>query len=563
MANQTKRWEVLDKGIFKNEKEIIEALLKNRGIKTKKEQDEFFEPEDPMKIKLKAIGISELEVSKAIKRIKQARTKGEHVIVYGDYDADGITGTATMWETLHALGIFVLPHIPERFSEGYGLNLESVAKLKKEDPKLGLIITVDHGIVAGKKVDEVKKMGIDMIISDHHQIGKEKTKPLALIYTTKIGGSALAWFFAREIIKKVGPLPQRSDLLKNIQERLQLVAIGTIADQLPLIGPNRSIVKYGLGELRKTRRPGLTALFEEARIVKEKVGPYEVGFIIAPRINSMGRLKHGLESLRLLCTKDKVKAGQIAANIGRTNSERQKIVEEVILHARKSYKDIENQSVIILAHESYHEGVIGLAAAKLVEEFYRPSIVISKKGDIAKASARSIAGFNIIEAIRTLENLYIEGGGHPMAAGFSIKSENIPEFSRRLNKYAKSTFTEEMLQRKLKIDLELKFFNLTQNLNKELKKFEPTGLGNPSPTFVSRRVEVESFKTVGKGAKHLKLKLKQNEQIFDSIFFGGGEIYSKLPTHSKIDIVYRLEEDTWNGFGNLQLMIRDIKIQPT
>ena len=277
----------------------------------------------------------------------------------------------------------------------------------------------------------------------------------------------------------------------------------------------------------------------------------------------MGRLKHGLESLRLLCTKNKIKAGQIAANIGRTNSERQKIVEEVIVHARKSYKDIENQSVIILAHESYHEGVIGLAAAKLVEEFYRPSIVISKKGDIAKASARSISGFNIIEAIRTLEDLYVEGGGHPMAAGFSIKSENIPEFSRRLNKYAKSIFTDEMLQRKLKIDLELKFTDLTRNLNEELKEFEPTGLGNPSPTFVSRDVEVISVKTVGKGAKHLKLKLKQDEQVFDSIFFGGGEIYSKLPTHSRINIVYRLEEDTWNGFGNLQLMIRDIKVQPT
>ena len=386
----SKKWEILHKDPkdIKTIKDITNILLKNRGIKTEKQKMEFFEPIDPMKISLKSLGISESEVKKAIGRIKKAKKNDEHVIVYGDYDADGITGTATMWETLHALGIFVLPHIPERFSEGYGLNLESVARLKKEDPKLKLIITVDHGITAGKKVDEVGKMGIDMIISDHHQQGKEKTKPLALIYTTQIGGSALAWFFAREVLKKVGPFAEGSDLIK---EKLQLAAIGTVADQLPLVGPNRSIVKYGLEELKNTKRPGLLALFDEAGLTGsdpvKRVGTYEVGFLIAPRINSMGRLKHGLESLRLLCTKDKTKAMEIAGNIGRTNSERQKIVNDVVSHARKSFAEIEKQSVIILAHESYHEGVIGLAAAKLVEEFYRPAIVLSIKGAIAKASA--------------------------------------------------------------------------------------------------------------------------------------------------------------------------------
>lgn len=536
---------------------IVDILLKNRGIKTEKEKKEFFEPVDPMKISLKSLGIKETEVEKAIERIKLAKKKGEHVIVYGDYDADGITGTATMWETLHELGIFVLPHIPERFSEGYGLNVESVAKLKKEDPELKLIITVDHGIVAGKKVDEVKKMGIDMIISDHHQEGKEKTKPLALIYTTQIGGSALSWFIAREIAKKF----KMESLGFKIEERLQLAAIGTIADQLPLIGPNRSIVKYGLEQLRNTGRPGVLTLFTEARIEKENVGTYEVGYLIAPRINSMGRLKHGLESLRLLCTKDMVKAGQISGNIGRTNSERQKIVEEVIIHARKSYKELEKQSVIILSHESYHEGVIGLAAAKLVEEFYRPAIVLSVTGGIAKASARSISGFNIIEAIRKFEDLYIEGGGHPMAAGFSIKIENLPEFSKRLNKYSKGLLTEELLKRKLKIDMELEFKDANRELANELKDFEPTGLGNPAPIFASHDVEVVSVKAVGRESRHLKLKLKQDEHIIDSIFFGGGEIYSELKAGTKIDLAYRLEENTWNGYTNIQLAVRDIRLQ--
>ncbi len=553
MTNQTKRWEILNKNKIKSG-EIVETLLKNRGITTEKEKKEFFNPLDPMKISLKSLGIKETEIKKAIERIKKAKKNDEHVIVYGDYDADGITGTATMWETLHELGIFVLPHIPDRFSEGYGLNLESVIKLKKEDPKIGLIITVDHGITAGKKVGEVKKMGIDMIISDHHQVGRENTKPLALIYTTQIGGSALAWFFAREIAKKF----KINNLQFKIDERLQLAAIGTIADQLPLIGPNRSVVKYGLEELRNTKRPGLLSLFEEGRIDKETIGTYEVGYLIAPRINSMGRLKHGLESLRLLCTKDKIKAGQIARNIGSTNSERQRIVDEVVKHALGISKG-KLPSVIILAHENYHEGVIGLAAAKLVEEFYRPAIVLSIKGDEAKASARSISGFNIIEAIRKFEDLYIEGGGHPMAAGFSIKLKNIPEFSRRLNKYAKALFTDEILQRKLKIDLEMKFSDLTPDLADKLKDFEPTGIGNASPTFMSQNVEIISSKAVGREAKHLKLKLKQDEQVFDSIYFGGGEMYSKLPAKSKIDIVYRLEENIWNGVSSLQLQVRDIR----
>jgi single-stranded-DNA-specific exonuclease len=552
MTNQTKKWEILNKEKPGDEGEIVKILLNNRGIKTEKEKKEFFSPVDPMKISLKSLGIKESEVKKAIKRIKKAKKSGEHVIIYGDYDADGITGTAVVWETLHALGIFVLPHIPERFSEGYGLNLESVSKLKKEDPLLSLIITVDHGIVAGEKVQEVKKMGIDMIISDHHQSGKSFPKPLALIYTTKIGGSALAWFFAREILAGF-KIP---DSRFSIRERLQLAAIGTIADQLPLIGPNRSIVRYGLEFLNRTKRPGLLALFKEAGLTE--IGPYEVGFMIAPRINSMGRLKHGLESLRLLCTHDAGKASEIAANIGRTNSERQKIVDEVILHARKSFKNLEGQSVIVLAHESYHEGVIGLAAAKLVEEFYRPAIVLSKKGKIAKASARSISGFNIIEAIRKLESLYIEGGGHPMAAGFSIETKNIAAFTKEINKIAAKLITKDLLQRKIKIDLEIDFKQINRKLIEGIKEFEPTGLGNPTPSFVSKNVEIVDTRTVGRDAKHLKLKLRQDEQIFDSIFFGGGEIYSKLKQGSKADLVFQVEEDYWNGLAKIQLKIRDI-----
>lgn len=553
MTSQTKKWVILNRQTPDSEEKIVDILLKNRGIKNKKE---FFNPTDPMKISLKSLGIKETEVKKAIDRIKKAKKSREHVIIYGDYDADGITGTATMWESLHELGIFVLPHIPERFSEGYGLNIESVKKLKKEDPALGLIITVDHGITAGDKVDELKRMGIDMIITDHHQIGKILPKPLALIYTDKIGGSALAWFFAREIVKSF------KLTRSNLVSRLELAAIGTIADQLPLIGVNRSVVKYGLEELNRTKRPGLLALFEEAGLLTRgplvnQIGTYEVGYIIAPRINAMGRLKHGLESLRLLCTKDKVKAFEIAKNMGSTNTERQKMVEKVVTTAlSEASKSKEN--IIVIAGEDYHEGVIGLAAGRLVEEFYRPAIVLSVKGEISKASARSISGFNIIEAIRAV-SLHLEGGGHPMAAGFSIETNKIDKFTKEINKYAEKFLTSELLSKKLRIDCELGFDQVSYSLLDTLSQFEPTGIGNPGPTFMVEKVEMIDSKTVGRDARHLKLKLRQNEHVFDAIFFGGGEKYSKLSNGVKIDIAYQAEENIWNGYKNIQLKIKDIK----
>jgi single-stranded-DNA-specific exonuclease len=547
MTNQGKRWEVLSGLKTKNKKEIIEALLKNRGIKGVKDKKEFFHPTDPMKISLKSLGIKESEVKKAAGRIKKAKKNKEKVIIYGDYDADGICATAILWETLYALGLNVLPYIPERFSEGYGLNTESIKKLKKEDPNLKLIITVDHGIVADKKVDLAGELGIDVIVTDHHQKGKIIPKALAIIHTDRLSGSGISWILSREISK-------------NIEDKLELAAIGTIADQLPLVGPNRSVVKYGLTKLNKTRRPGLLALFEGARI-KNEIGPYEVGFLIAPRINSMGRLEHAIESLRLLCTRDKSKAAGLARHMNSTNSERQRIVEEVVLHAREKLgKDIRD-NIIILAHKKYHEGVIGLAAARLVEEFYRPAIVLSKKGDISKASARSISGFNIIEAIRSLEGLYIEGGGHPMAAGFSIETKNIEKFGRKINTYAKKLLTKDILSKKLRIDLEIDFSNLTWDLYKFLRDFEPTGLGNPGPTFSSTGVEILNVRTVGQEARHLKLRLKQGEHIFDAIYFGGGEIYSTLTPDTKIDIVYQLEDNTWNNHKSLQLKIKDLKLQ--
>jgi len=531
------KWEVLNKIQAKASEAIINILLRNRGIKSKKE---FFEPVNPTEISFKSLGIKESEVKKAIGRIKKAKKNKESVIVYGDYDADGITATAIMWEALHAYELNVLPYIPDRFIDGYGIKSDVIKNLKEKDKNLGLIIAVDNGIVGYEGIETAKKLGIDVIVVDHHTKGVKKVKAQSVIHSTETSGAGLAWFFARR--------------LAALPNTLELAAIGVIADQLPLIGVNRSIVKYGLEELNKTKRPGLLALFEEAGV--ENIGVYEIGYIIAPRINAMGRLKHGLESLRLLCTKDRTKAFEIAKNIGSTNSERQKIVEEVVFLARKNVTD---EKIIVIAGENYHEGVIGLAAGRLVEEFYRPAIVLSTKGEISKASARSISGFNVIEAIRAV-SLHLEGGGHPMAAGFSIETKKIDKFTREINKYANKFLTPELLEKKLRIDCEVDFDQLNYDLLDRLKEFEPTGLGNPGATFLTKQVELVDAKPVGREARHLKLKLKQGEHTFDSIFFGGGEMYSKLTSSQKVDIVYSLEDNSWNGYKNLQLKVKDMLI---
>ncbi|MEK7112130.1 MAG: DHHA1 domain-containing protein, partial [Patescibacteria group bacterium] len=324
-----------------------------------------------------------------------------------------------------------------------------------------------------------------------------------------------------------------------------------------LVGPNRSFAKHGLVALNRTRRLGVNALLEESGLVKGSLGPYEVGFIIAPRINAMGRLVHAIDSLRLLCTKNTEQAKKLAKLLNSTNFERQRIVEEVVLHARSSVG--EGKGIIILAHESYHEGVIGLAASRLVEEFYRPAIVISKKGEVAKASARSISGFNIIEAIRKLEDLLLEGGGHPMAAGFSIKTARIEEFSKRINEVSGKLLTDEILTKRLRIDLEIGFADLGRELLKLIESFEPTGLGNPAPTFAVRGVLISEARVVGRDGRHLKLKLEEGGRALDGIAFGLAGIYPGLSPETKIDIAFNLEEDTYNGNSKLQLKIKDIR----
>ncbi len=529
------KWELLNNRLENSAEGIVKELLLNRNIKTKQEIDNFINPKNPDEIKFKDLGINDKSLKQVVKRLEQAKKNKEQIIIYGDYDADGVCATAILWEAMYKLGFDVMPFIPDRFEDGYGLKAESVKRLKDNDEKLSLVITVDNGIVANNAIKEANKLGIDVIVVDHHTKGEHKLANSYVLHSTAVCGSALAWFLARELGDKNG---------------LDLVALGTIADQMPLLGINRSLVKFGLPELTKTKRIGLQKLFRDSKI--DKVGVYEVGYIIAPRINAMGRLAQATDSLRFLCTRDPKKAEGFNKLLNETNIQRQKVVDEVLTKVLKQVQDTEK--IIVIAGE-YHEGVIGLASGKITEKLYKPSIVLSVNGDISKASARSIHGFNIIDAIKETE-LILEGGGHPMAAGFSIETQKIEEFRLKINKVSDSKLTDEILERKLKIDLELKFDLINEELVEELKKFEPSGQGNYSPVFVSNSVKIVDSKAVGSDGKHLKLKLEQNGIKFDAIWFN----HNQMPlVDNQYNIVYTIDENVWNNNTSLQLKVKDVK----
>jgi single-stranded-DNA-specific exonuclease len=538
------QWNIQHKGKIASVDEIIDVLLKNRNIN---ERDEFFHPHHPSKISLQELGIPEKEMKKAVTRIEKAIDEHEHIVVYGDYDADGVCSTSIMWQALYSKTKHVTPFMPDRFIDGYGLVSESIKRLKEKDPKLSLIITVDNGIVANDAVDIANILGIDVIVTDHHQKSTKLPDAYAIVHTDMICGSGVAWIVARE-------------LEGDTESSLDLAAIGTIADQMPLVGINRSFAYHGLKVLSNTKRLGLLALLESCAIEQGKLGTYEVNYVIAPRINAMGRLENAMDSLRLLCTTNKTKARELANTLGRINGERQKMVEQMVAHAKSEAAKKEWLGVIILAHETYHEGVIGLIASRLVDEYYRPAIILAKNETTAKASARSISGFNIIENIRKLDHLLIAGGGHPMAAGFSIKNNDLAEFEKQMELLSKEILTDDMLKRKLNIDTEISFNVINNELIDKIHAFNPVGLGNQTPLFATKNVHVDDANLIGSEKRHLKMHVSEGNHSFEAIGFNMSEFYDEISPDKTIDMAYSVEMNNWNGRSTIQLKIKDIKI---
>lgn len=542
--------------------DIVNILLENRGLKTKKEIEEFLHPKLES-VTAKSVGINQIQLKKALKRIQNAIDKKEQIVVFGDYDVDGICGSAILWETLNALGAKVLPYIPHRIDEGYGLSIRGISNLKSQISNLkdtSLIITVDNGIVANEAVEYANKEGIDVIIADHHVPSKKLPDAHAIVHTTKLCGTGVAWLMANSLWQ-IEDSPKTISYKQLAIGHLELVALATVADLVPLKGANRTLLVYGLEQLRNTKRVGLIELFKEAVLDKGSIGVYEIGHIIAPRLNASGRLESAMDSLRLLCTTDKKRAENLAFQLGSVNRERQQITIETALDAIGRFKiyDLRFKKILFVADQKYQAGVIGLVAGRLVEEFYRPAIVLSVGETHAKASARSIHGFNIIEFIRTASHLLVDAGGHPMAAGFTVQIEKIEELQKHFEEHAGELLTEDMFQRTLPVDCEIPLSFVSEELYSALQKLSPFGMGNPEPTFVSRGVSVQEARSVGQNGKHLKLGFKTTDLRFkiEGIGFGLGERISEIKPESIVDIVYTISQDTWNGNKKLQLKIKD------
>lgn len=552
-----------------NTEQIIKILLKNRRIKTKKAIREFLYP-DLSQITSSALNLKKNELKKAIRRIKTAIDEKESIIVYTDYDADGIVSGAIIWETLFDLGAKVMPYVPRRIEEGYGLSLKGIDEVKKKY-KTSLIVTVDHGVSAFSQIEYAKRKGIEVIVLDHHLLPGKSPHPHAMVHTTKMAAAGLAWFFSRLLYSEIGIGINKKEKGETIRQNLALAALGTVADLVPLYSVNRAIVKFGLIELNKTERIGLLALIRASGLHKGELGVYEIGHMLTPRINAAGRMAHALEALRLLCTRDKERAENIAKSLTEINYQRQLVMQEATNHALGSLdisleKEISrDDKLIFVSHKSYQQGIIGLVAGRLAEQYGRPAIVVSEGDKYSKASARSIKGFNIITAIRKGARYLKDIGGHPMAAGFTVETKKLPRLKVLLTEIVNRELKTELMMPQLDIDMILDIGKIDYNLYQVLQTLSPYGVGNSQPTFLSKNIRVVGVTLVGRDKKHLKMKLASPDGsvFYEAIGFGMGEIYHQISSGENIDVVYTIGENSWNGRKSLQLKIRDVKFPPT
>ncbi len=557
---------------------IITALLENRGV-DRQQNGEFFSPLHPQLITTDHLELDIQEITKALKRLQQALDKKEKVAIYGDYDADGITATAIMWETLYSLGFDVTPFLPHREHNGYGLKSSGIDDLiAHQGVKPDVLITVDNGIVAFEGAQHCKDLDIDLIICDHHEPqvevkesknGKTVTtqfpEAIAVIHSTKTAGAGVAYLFATQILRYFRHDTDSQELINSL---LELATIGIVADLVPLLSVNRSLVKHGLELLTKTRREGLRALFTEAQLDNSRqLSTYHIGYVIAPRINATGRLEHCLDSLRLLCTKDQNRAIKLAVDLGKTNQKRQEMTTDSVSVALDALKETaREEKILITASEKYNPGVIGLIAGRLVEQFYKPSIAIAIMGDTAKGSVRSIPGVNIIDMLRLFKDDFLELGGHPMAAGFTVNTNSVESLSKKLSNHAINTINDELLIPTLTTELEINLNDISFDLYKEIQRFEPFGLGNPHPLFVSRYVKVVDVRTIGIKNQHLKMTvtpldtLNNRQLFFEALFFSAIEWEALIKPGSIIDLAYQIDLNVWNGNKRLQLIVKDIKV---
>ncbi len=562
---------------------IVAKLLYNRGYKGVAEAKSFIYMEtetvvSPLLLKDMDIGVE---------RIRLAVSRGEHITVYGDYDVDGVTAVCTLYLYLKSLGADVDYYIPNRTGEGYGVSEQAINTLHARATTL--VITVDTGITANAEVEYAKTLGIDFIITDHHECRDDLPASVAVInphrpdcpYPFKeLAGVGVVFklICAYEELA-VGKSP-REAAARMFREYADLVAIGTIADVMPIKEENRIIVRYGLSMIENTERVGLRALIDatqsksdspksQSRRKKIKISSGYIGYTLAPRINAAGRIKSAEMAVELFLSEHPEEAAEIAQALCQANKERQAEENKIMKEAYEKIEsyDIEKNPVIVLDADNWHHGVIGIVSSRITEKYFRPSILVSfegnegtepSDGDVGKGSGRSVKGMNLVDALYHCSEHLVKFGGHELAAGLSVTREALPEFRRKINEYARESLTKEELIPSLEADLEVDFRDISLSLAKGFSMLEPYGVGNPVPVLVLRSVTLVEISGVSEG-KHTKLTVGDGKHTITAMYFSNSPDTLGLYVGDKIDILFNLDINEWGDRESVQLIVRDLK----
>ena len=537
---------------------LTSIILYNRGITDNKDIAEFLKCDlaslhDPYLLK---------DMEKAVNRIKTAQKNKEKITIYGDYDVDGITSIAILYKHLSSMGFEVDYYVPDRIQEGYGVNRDALDKIKESGTKV--VITVDTGITAVEETEYAKSIGMDIIITDHHECKETIPEAYAAIdpkrkdckYPFKnLAGVGVAF-------KLIQALDDQSSVDELMEKYSDLICLGTVADISPLVDENRIIVTKGLEKFRNTENIGLKALIDVSITNSKPITTSTIGYIIAPRINASGRLGCASRSVEMFLTSDKDRAYELANGLCEENTIRQQTEQNMFAQALEYIENnpqIKDDQVLVIPHENWHHGIVGIVSSKITEKFYKPSILFAIDGDEAKGSGRSISGFNLFEALEESSHLLEKFGGHELAAGLSIKTENIEKFREAINAHTAEKIDEKALIPTVSIDAVIKPSYITLETVDEINKLQPFGVDNPSPNFAVRNIKIHKISTMSE-KKHLRMTLLKEGKFLDAVGFGMGEYYNYLKEGDFIEVAFGLDINDYKGFKNVQLILKDIKL---
>jgi len=540
---------------------LIVQLLYNRGLTSPQDVRDFLAGSHPDDNPFRLKGMHQ-----AVTRLRQAIRREELVAIYGDFDADGVTATALLVETLSALGARVKPYIPHRVDEGYGLNTGALRQLASQG--VGVVVTVDCGIRAIEEVSYGTKLGLHLIVTDHHSVGEEVPPALAVINPKQpdcrypfqdLAGVGVAFKLAQALLRANRQVPvAKGKVSLNEEDLLDLAALGTVADLVPLLGENRSLVKRGLEKLNDPQRLGVRAMIAQAGLKPGQIDATTIAFILGPRLNAAGRMDDAITSYDLLTCRSPDQAANLAQELEELNQHRQRLTAEALERAKEQVLMAgEGEKLLFAAGEDFLAGIVGLVAGRLTEEFYRPALVVELGAEKSRGSARSIPEFNITAALDQCSDLFIKYGGHAAAAGFTVANNNLETMQERLKEIAARQLEGVELTPTLLIDAEVELSEVDWATQALLTQLEPFGYANPAPLLLSRRAIVRGARAVGTEGHHLKLALSDGRNVKDAIAFHQGRWAGQLPRH--VDIVYSLEVNEWQGEKRLQLNVKDLR----